>query len=460
MAVVVGGILVLRLHAFVALLLGALLVTLLTTNEALEAYALAQGMSATEAQALAETTLAERIARGFGRTTGQIGIVIAMASIIGGCLLESGAADRIVRAVIRLFGERRAPQALVGSSFLLAIPVFFDTVFYLMVPLAKSLRLRTGGDYLLYILAIVAGGTMAHSLVPPTPGPLFMAAELGIDLGLMIVGGCIVGGIASTAGFLFARWAARRWELPLRESEASLQALEALARRDVAQLPSVFASLLPVLLPVVLIAASTALESAGTGAAEGGVRAVLLTLGEKNMALILGAAIALLILLRQTSRTQMVEAVSKALMSAGVIILIIGAGGAFGQALQQTGIGQTIQEMSTAYQVAILPLAFVLTALVRTAQGSATVSMITSAGAFAGLASAPGLGFHPLYLALVIGCGSKLVWWMNDSGFWIISQMSGMTEQEGLKTLTPTLAVMGLAGFVAALLGAVLFPLT
>lgn len=147
------------------------------------------------------------------------------------------------------------------------------------------------------------------------------------------------------------------------------------------------------------------------------------------------------------------------LAGGGVIILITSAGGAFGNALQETGIGASIQRLSTAYQVSLLPLAFFLTALIRTAQGSATVAMITAAGVFAGIVESTQLGFHPLYIALAVGCGSKPVWWMNDSGFWVVSQMSGMTEKESLKVLTPMSVVMGVVGLTVTVIGAALLPL-
>ncbi|MBW3600304.1 MAG: GntP family permease, partial [Planctomycetes bacterium] len=168
------------------------------------------------AAATARRSVGVRVAEDFGDTCAKIAILIAMASIIGKCLLDSGAADRIVRSALRVVGERGAPGAFVGSGFVLAIPVFFDTVFYLMIPLGKAKRMRTGKSYLFYVLAICAGGTMAHSLVPPTPGPLFMAGELGVDLGLMIIGGCIAGIFASFSGYLYARWANRTWDIPLR----------------------------------------------------------------------------------------------------------------------------------------------------------------------------------------------------------------------------------------------------
>lgn len=172
-----------RLHAFIALLLAALTVALLTPQHALRKYAdeqVAKGdWSEKSAAKFVKSSAPNRVAEGFGSTCAGIGILIAMASIIGKCLLDSGAADKIVRSTLRLVGEPRAPAAFIASGFLLGIPVFFDTVFYLMMPLGKAMRLRTGGNYLLFILTIVAGGTMAHSLVPPTPGPLLVADRSG-----------------------------------------------------------------------------------------------------------------------------------------------------------------------------------------------------------------------------------------------------------------------------------------
>jgi GntP family gluconate:H+ symporter len=224
---------------------------------------------------------------------------------------------------------------------------------------------------------------------------------------------------------------------------------------DDRRLPPVWLAAAPILLPVILIAGRTFSESASASKP----LSFLFLLGEKNIALTLAAGIALLTLLWKTSRSQTLAAIKKALSTAGIIILIIGAGGAFGSTLQQTGIGTSIQELTATYQVGLLPLAFLLTALIRTAQGSATVSMITAAGTLVGLADPSQLGFHPVYLALAIGCGSKPIWWMNDSGFWVVSQMSGMTEKEALTTLTPLTAIMGLVGLAGTMLAAYLLPM-
>ena len=460
MAVVVGSVLLLRFHAFLALLLGALLVAALTPAASLEQYAASSGMSPDATASLVAASAGTRVAQGLGATCAKIGIVIALAAVIGRALLESGAAERIVRSAVSVLGEKRAPTGLLGSSFLLGIPVFFDTVFYLMIPLGKALSLRTGGNYLLYVLMIMTGATMAHSLVPPTPGPLFVAAELQVDMGLMILGGCTLGFFTVCYGYLHARWAAGRWDVPLRDTpDTSRAELEGLAARSEEDLPALWASLLPVLLPVLLISGRTVYDSLGLESATWAPW--IAGLGDKNVALTLAAAVALGLLAwrKKGGTAALAPSVQAALQSGGVIILITAAGGAFGAVLQQTGISTRIGELSSEYSIGVLPLAFGCTVLVRTAQGSATVAMITATGIVAGLMDTASLGYHPLYVALAIGCGSKPFSWMNDSGFWVICRMSGLTEAEGLRIVTPLSAGMGFFGFALVLVASQVLPL-
>lgn len=411
------------------------------------------------ARAASSRTLGERIAVPFGNTTGQIGILIGLAAILGACLLESGAAERIVRSALRLCGERGAPAAFMGSGFLLGIPVFFDTVFYLMVPLGKALRVRTGRNYLLYVLTIVAGATMAHSLVPPTPGPLFVAGALEVNIALMIVLGTLVGLASSTTGMAFAYWVNRRHDVPLREGpEFRLSDLQQQVERDTSQLPPLWLAVLPIVLPVALITAETLSGQwpwLPSGAADW-----IAVCGNKNMALGLAAGVALLTawLYRADDRRTMGQLLQGALASGGVIVLITAAGGALGMVMRQTGVGELLAAPDGS-SWKLLTTAFLITAAVRTAQGSATVAMITAAGILASFADPQSLGCHPVYLALAIGCGSKPIAWMNDSGFWVICKMSGMTEQEGLKFVSPLTLVMGLAGQAATLLLAACLPL-
>ena len=467
--IVVGGIIGLKLHPFLALLLGAFVVALMTPATAIEQYAIAKGIAPAAALTLSTKPIGERIATEFGNTCAKIGILIAMAAIIGKCMLESGAAERIIRSMLRLTGIEKAPIAFLVSSFFIGIPVFFDTVIFLMMPLAKAMTMRIGKNYLLLVLCVMAGAAMANSLVPPAPGPLFLIGEMKIPIGMMMIGGTIVGLFTITAGYFFALWANRKWPIPLRDSlDARLEDIKSIAAREDVNLPPLGVSLLPILIPLVLICADTAFTAMATPAVPLTQSTFLKLIvdgvhfmGEKNIAVISGGVAALLILISQkkNSKEGLTPFVQAALLSGGVIILITAAGGAFGGMLQQTGISGRIADLTKGYQMALIPLAFLIAAVVRTAQGSATVALITASGILSGMATNAHLEFHPLYLGLAIGCGSKLVPWMNDAGFWIVCKLSNLTEQEALKTISPLLVVMGLTGLVVIMIGAQLFPL-
>jgi len=438
--IVVGGIIGLKLHPFLALLLGALVVALMTPGPT--------------------KSVGERIATEFGNTCGKLGILIAMAAIIGKCMLESGAAERIVRSLLKLTGIDKAPIAFLAGSFFIGIPVFFDTVIFLMVPLAKAMTMRIGKNYLLFILAIMAGASMANSLVPPAPGPLFLVGEMQTPIGMMMIGGFLLGLVTISAGYLFALYANRRWPIPLRDSlDARLEDIRAASLREDKQLPSLWFSLLPILIPLVLICMNTALTSMAT--APGGIVRLLKFLGDKYIALSAGgaAALVMLALQRRTDRQGMTAFVQAALMSGGAIILITAAGGTFGGMLQQSGISARIAHLTSGYQMTLIPLAFLVAAVVRTAQGSATVAVITASGMLSGMAIHGHLAYHPLYLGLAIGCGSKLVPWMNDAGFWIVCKISNLTEGEALKTIAPMQTIMGIAGLIVILIAARFLPL-
>ena len=419
-----------------------------------------------EAKSLASQNWGEQVATGMGNTLTKIAILIAMASIIGKCLMDSGGAERIVLSMTRWLGEKRTPLAFIGSGFTLSIPVFFDTVFYLLIPLGKAMRAKTGRNYLLYVLTIVAGGTMAHSLVPPTPGPLFVAVEMGVEVGTMMLAGIIVGLITVVVGYVWALFANSRWEIPLRASEQlSLEEIEQIANRDESDLPSLWFSLLPIIIPVVLLGSATVWDtsieqSSLTSPFMKFLDTALGVVGNKNIALSIAAIMAIILVIRSHLTDEPVrKIVQSALYSGSVIILITGAGGAFGYALRQTGIAFTIQEMLPASQSGLIFAGFLICVLVRTAQGSSTVAMITAVGIIAPIVSTQQLSYNPVYIALAIGCGSKPFSWMNDSGFWVISKMSGLTEKEMLMANTPMTALMGFVGLGVCLLGAVVFPM-
>ena len=466
-SVVLFCIIVMRLHVLVSLLLAALVTGLLCSQSQLYQYAIHSGMTDVEASKLSHQTIGNRLSYAFGNTAAKIGLIVIFASIIGSALIKSGAAERIIRSLLRGVGEKNAGIAFISGSFSLAIPIFIDMVYFLMIPLVKSLGIHNPRKFSLYLSCGVGGGVMAHAMIPPTPGPSFVANELGVNHGIMMVMGIIVGLITITCGYVYAMWANKKWELPMRDTpDVSVEELKQKSQLQLGDLPGLGVSLLPVVLPIILIAGNTILnlsfdkQVAESPSLLGATLRIFKVVGESNIALFISAFFALLLLWKRLKNAKAFQkVVSEAVTSAGMIVLIISAGGTFGQMLQQTGIGVQIGEMASVYKSAILPIAFFITAVVRTAQGSATVAMVTTIGVMKGFSSPEVLGFHPVYLALVIGCGSKLFSWMNDSAFWIITEMSGMKEKETVRFFSYMLTVMGIAGLVAVMILSKVFPL-
>ena len=236
-----------RMHPFIALILAALVAGLLAGKDAWTVVN-AGGKEVVYGPYLG---VIELIAKGFGDTARGIAISIAFASIIGLCLMESGAADKVVRRFLAFFGEKHAGWALLWSTYLLSVPIFFDTMFMLMAPLAKALRLRTGKDYMLYVLCVCCGGVITHSLTVPHPGPIAMVENLKVDVGFSILAGFLGGLVPAVVGFFACVWLNRRIEVPLRDTPgSSLDDLRKLVDKDERELPGLLASLTPVILPI------------------------------------------------------------------------------------------------------------------------------------------------------------------------------------------------------------------
>ncbi|MCD8533979.1 MAG: GntP family permease [Verrucomicrobia bacterium] len=553
---------VMKLHPFISLLAAAVLTGWLSAEG---------GNLIHKADNFA--SVIDTVAIGFGSTAGKVGLVIALASIIGMCLMESGAADRIVQAFINLFGEKRAGWALMASGFFLSIPVFFDTVFFLLVPLARSLARRTGKNYLLYVLAIGGGGAITHSIVPPTPGPLLVGEFLDLDLGILIVAGILGGILPAIVSLYFAKLMNKYFPIsyastigPRSAGGEGMSEPQESAEPE-RKLPSLFASVLPVILPAFLLAAASVIDLveqtrlkadiadeimavSGEGATIDPLvvkekfdleknnferyplyHAIAQFLGDKVVALGIGALLAAIVMLELSGVSLWLLTIifvtvgihsavfrfidfsgqvfsfnlfgmtnsigvpllvssfifilgilaatwlihksagrklgnfgklcSGPLETAGVIILITSAGGAFGTMIQNTGIATTVSEMAQLYKINLILLAWGVTAFVRIAQGSATVSMLTGAGLMAAILNEPGfsLPYHELYIYLAIGFGSITCSWMNDSGFWIVGRLSGFTEKQTLATWTPMLTLIALVGLVQTMIMAQFFPL-
>ena len=427
---------VLRFHPFVALILSAVFVGLISAQ-------LPEMASLPKLVRAVELPMQE-----FGYIAGKIAWVIALAAIIGAAMLESGAAERIVSWLMRSLGESKAAVALLLSGFILSIPVFFDTVFFLLIPLAVALALKTGKNYVLYVVTLSGGASIAHCLVPPTPGPLIMAETLQLDVGLTILAGLAASILPAIAVLAIGKWMNRRLDVPVRVPFKS--------SGDDQLAPSLGLSILPILVPVALISIAS-VTSIVTGTLPGWMA----FWGNKNVAMAVGTALALWLWARQKglSPQSMGSAIGKPLEIAGVIILITSAGGAFGAMIKHSGIGDAIELVTEDFHVPYLILAWLIAAAMKTAQGSSTVSMITASSIMVAIiGTGASLPYHPIYVLLAIGFGSFFISWMNDSGFWIVAKMSGFTEKETLQTWTVMFGTLSLVGLIQVLLLSWIFP--
>ncbi|MFN3190050.1 MAG: GntP family permease [Aureliella sp.] len=518
--VVLGLIIGLRINAFIALIVAALTVSFLAaTPEAM----------VENGETVGALERMDRVAREFGVAAGKIGLVIGFAAVIGEAMMRSGAADRIVMAFLALLGEKRAPWALMSSGFVLSVPVFFDTVFYLLVPLARSLYAKTKQNFLLYVLAISAGGAITHTLVPPTPGPLAMALTLKVSVGMMIGIGAIVAFPAAVVGIFVARLLDKYVKIESLEdgdetTGGIARDLENAEPQELSSPVPLWEALLPVILPVLLISGDTvvgtlqvtelttevtavadglvtvatdkgkSLVAEATAFAEGvavgdvlsvaasdeaeGITAVPFVPNSFNslkpytgfwgipaLALLLSMTCALITWVRwvKPQGKEFSQAVENALLSGGLVIMITAAGGAFGAMLKETNVAMDIKalfEDGSTVGLASLFLAFGMAALLKIAQGSSTTAMITVSAMMASFGLTEGeLGFNLVYLCTAIGAGSCIGSWMNDSGFWIVAKMSGLSETEALKTWTPLLATLGIVSLLMTILLTQLLPL-
>ena len=451
-------ILVLRFHAFLALALSALSVAILSDQVPLnESVSLVTGQ--------------------FGAAMGSLGILLVLAAIIGKCMMDSGAADRIVRAFNRLFGEGREEFSLFASGFALSIPVFFDTVFYLLAPLARAAYARRKRDYVLLVTMTAAGGAVTHALIPPTPGPILVAEELGVSI-LTAMGVGFVAAIVPTffGAWFYASWINKRIHAEPKDMLGVSQAeLEVTAAKPDSELPSLFFSCVPFLLPVFLLAGSTFIgEFLKTEMYSGLVSAVpaiesflhqdaawISLMGDKNLVFFIGAAfgIWLLVSSKKQSLNDAFKALETAIASGAVIAFITCAGGAFGKSLAAAGVGTYIADGAKTWGISLMALAFFCAALMRVAQGSATVAMVTTAAIISPVLATSQLSYHPAYLVAIIGFAATAFSWMNDSGFWIFGQMTGLTERQTLQTWTVTLSLMGVLGAAWVWVLSIVMPL-
>ncbi len=417
-------ILVLRLQAFIALIIASIFV------------AIAAGMPLGD--------IPDTIVKGMGGALGFIATIIGLGAIFGQILENSGGAKTLAHSLVNLFGQKRASWAMLLTGFLISIPVFLDVGLVIVAPIIYALARDTKKSLLLFGLPLVAGMAVTHAFVPPTPGPVAVAEILGADLGRVMLYGIGIGlPTAIIVGIFLVPLVCKNVtvEIPHFFEEAD----------DSGPMPNFGLVAFIMGLPIVLIILGSTWAKADDPSS---LQTFVAFLGHPVVALLLATLLALVFLgvLRGVSRDKLLDLSTKALGPAGIIILITGAGGVFKQVLGASGVGDALADWLGGFGVSAVVLAYLFSMIVRVAQGSATVAMITAAGLMAGIVQAG--DYSPGYLALIviaIAAGSTMLSHVNDSGFWIISRYLGMNEAQTLRTWTVLSVAISLIGFALTL---------
>ena len=366
---------------------------------------------------------------GMGAILGHIAIIVALGTMLGKMMAESGGADQIAQTLIRLFGEKRIPWAMMTIGLLIGLPCFFEVGFVLVIPIAFTVARRTGESLILVALPLVAGLSVVHGLVPPHPAAMLAVTIFKADVGRTIFYALLIGiPTAALAGPVYARFIAPHVALPVENPMAS-EFVDHGAERS---LPGFGLTLFTILLPVVLMIAGS---WANAGAHPGLPGATLRLLGNDDMALLVGVLVSFFTLgkLSGFTRETILRFSQECLAPTATITLLVGAGGGFGRVLQDSGVSRAIVAVALGTHVPLLLLAWLLAALLRLATGSATVAMSAAAGIVAPIALHSGYA-HPELLAIATGAGSLIFSHVNDGGFWLVKEYLNMSVPQTLRT--------------------------
>ena len=406
-------IIVLRMHAFLAMLISAF----------------AMGLAANMAPAV----VLKSIQAGFGDALSSITVVLGLGAMIGAYLEHSGGGRALADWLIDKFGQDKAAWALMLAGFLVGLPIFFEVGFIIMVPLVYNLTREGKRSLLVYGLAVTAPLTILHSLVPPHPAPAAAAQLLGIDFGTAVLYGTLLSiPMTLVSGMWYGQWIGKRINVPLPPA-----ALEVPIARD-KNPPAVFGVAVLLLLPVILIGCATLWPKVP----------VMVLIGHPFSALLITLLASMLLLgtARGLSTQKLTDLANKAVGPTASLLLIMGAGGGLKQIIVDSGAGAMAGKMMAQAHISPLWAAFLMAGVLRLAQGSATVSIITAAGIIAPIVK--GLpGYRPELLFLALCCGGTGFSIVNDAGFWIVNQYFGLTVGQTLKTWTVMKMISAFVGF-------------
>lgn len=425
-AILLFLILKLRIHAFIALLIGSIAVGLIA------------GLDAKQ--------MIDTIQKGMGGTLGFVATVVGLGAIFGGILEASGGAKTIADFMISKFGLKNAPAAMVVSGFLIAIPVFFDVAFIILVPMIYALQRKTGKSLLLYAIPLLAGLAITHAFIPPTPGPIAVADIIGVDLGWVILMGFLAGiPTALIAGLVFGKYISKK---------IFVEAPKQIEDQKPIKLPQIGQTLWIIGLPIILILTNT-LFSAGTFKVDASVLNFIALVGHPFSALIIANLLAWYVfgIRKGFSKDQLLKISTKSLTPAGTIILLTGAGGVFKQVLTDTGAGELLATSLGNAGIPILIFAYISAAIVRVIQGSSTVAMITAAGLVSPLVVNSGMNSVELAcMVIAIASGASIFSHVNDSGFWLVGQYLGISEKQTFRSWTVMTTILSVVGMLSVCL--------
>lgn len=394
------------------------------------------------------------ITSGFGGTLGSIGIIIGFGVMMGQIFEVTGAAKRMAYTFLKLFGKKREEEALALTGFIVSIPIFCDSGFVVLAPIAKAISKATKKSVIALGVSLAAGLVITHSLVPPTPGPLGVCGIFGIDVGKFILITLVLALPMAIACIAYARmYLAKKYyrivndegeivEVPYQEPDYD----NAFAM-DMTGVPGALESFMPLLVPIILILINTVASALGKTT---GIMEILVFLGQPIIAVGLGLLVAIFTLGRKLDRHEALSEMEKGMMSAGIIMLVTGGGGALGQIIKDSGLGTFMAEglAQTAIPIIILPL--IISTAMRFIQGSGTVAMTTAASISAPIIIAAGA--NPLLGAVACCVGSLFFGYFNDSYFWVVNRTLGVSEaKDQLRIWSVTSTVAWAVGVIEVL---------
>ncbi len=430
----------LKINAFVSLLISSITV------------GIAAGMDS--------STIIKTITDGMGGTLGYIAIVIGLGSIFGEILRESGSTEKLSSALLNTFGVKKSPIALSITGFIIAIPVFFDVAFIILMPVLYGLQKKTKKSLLFFAIPLLASLAITHAFIPPTPGPIAVAELIKADLGWVILFGFIVGvPVTIISGIIFGRFISNKIFVPIPEHMDEIESKDSEIKEgggsaDNKKPPELWLILGLIAIPICLIVLNTVAKATFQNK-ETIVYEFITFIGNPIVALIISVLFAWLFLgvLKGFSLQKLQDISVKALGPAGIIILITGAGGVFKQMLVNTGAGEMLANEFAKLSITPLLLAFSLALIVRLLQGSATVAMITAAGIMAPIVENMGLGSAQLALmVLAVAAGASGFSHVNDSGFWLVNRYLGMSEINTIKSWTAMTGILSVSAIIIILL--------